>query len=331
MNAKWQQLCHTILDPDTQNILITSHAFPDGDSIASQLALRALLIQLNKTVTIYNNDPPPERYRFLPGSELIETVFPDQFEPQLLVVLDVVPWERLGRVSSLHENHYPMVIIDHHVYDEWPEGFYYIDPTKAATAEIIYDLYKELRVPITKDAAFALFTGLLTDTGRFRFSNTNSNVLRKAADLIDCGANSEWITREIYFKRPLNFFKNFAKVIETMQIIPEFRAVICHFTAAMNQGNPIRMEETEDMIELINSLKEIDLYIFLKEYKANEFKISFRSRDQVDGRQIANLLGGGGHKHASGARLSGDLAFVKQTVLDAVNRTQAISGRNSSN
>ncbi|MBP7459669.1 MAG: bifunctional oligoribonuclease/PAP phosphatase NrnA [Candidatus Delongbacteria bacterium] len=314
------QIVHQLINAETQNILITSHAFPDGDSIASQVALAYLLKQLNKNVMIYNQDTVPERYRYLPGSQWIQTDWNPEFNPQLLLVLDVLPWERLGTVQWIRDLHLPLIVLDHHIHDHPIEEDHYIDPGMAATAQIIYQLYLISQLPICREAADCLYTGILTDTGRFRFSNTSADILQMAADLVRHGANPETITREIYFNRNPSFLKNLGKVLNTIEIVPEYQCLFCHFTMDMNNGMPIRMEETEDIIEYVNCLESVKLYIFIKEYKSGEFKVSLRSRDEVDARNLAVYFGGGGHKHASGAKLSGNLIQVRAQLMEQLHR-----------
>lgn len=316
MKLDLTQIVHQLINVETRNILITSHAFPDGDSISSQLALAYLLKQINKNIMIYNQDPVPEQYRYLPGIEWVETNWNDGFEPQLLLVLDVLPWERLGTVQWLKDMHLPVIILDHHIYDHLVEEDHYIESAMSATAQIIYQLFKISQFPITPEAANCMYTGILTDTGRFRFSNTTADIMAMAADLVRCGANPEYITREIYFNRTTSFLKNLSKVLNTVEVLSDQHCLFCHYTMDMNNGMPIRMEETEDIIEFVNCLEEVNLYIFVKEYKPGEFKVSFRSRDEVDARNLAAYFGGGGHKHAAAAKISGTLAQVRTLLLE---------------
>ncbi len=315
LNEIWKRISNI----DVKNILITAHAYPDGDSISSQLGLYYLLKSIGKNVYIYNNDPVPIKYRFLPSADEIKTEYNYNLNPHLIIILDVIPWERLGKVRELSKQNIPLIIMDHHIYDKPVYFDHFIDHQKAATSQIIFDLYKTANIEIEKDAAIALYTGLMTDTGRFRFSNTNSDVFRTAAQLVDAGADPELIARNVYFNKSISYLKNLSKVLNTIELYKDNAILFCYFTMEMNNGKAITMEETEDIIEQINSLKDVKLYIFIKEYRHNEFKISFRSRDNFDARSIATQFNGGGHKHSAGAKIQGPIENVKKKLFEVLN------------
>jgi len=314
MNLSMNQVWKEINKPELNRIVITSHAHPDGDSICSQIALYHLLKELKKEIYIYNNDPVPKQYTFLPDTDKVKTAYNESFNCDLIIVLDVTPWERLGRAQSLKQYDLPILIIDHHLYDTPQEFKGVIDSNAAATAELIYQLYEAGNIKISLESAKHIYTGLLTDTGRFRFSNTASSVMEIAGKMIRIGVNPEKITREVYYNRPVSYINNMAKVLNSIEIYQQKRTLISYFTMDMNNGKAIRMEEAEGFLEVMNSLKDIDLYVFIKEYKKNEFKLSFRSRDPKDARSYASKIGGGGHKHAAGGKMSGSLSDIKMRL-----------------
>jgi len=318
MQLTLNMFCDKILNNRRKNIVLTSHAYPDGDSISSQLALYSLLKALGKNVVIFNNDLVPKIYRFLPNSDKIMTDYEMKFNADLLIFLDVIPWDRSGKVKELKDKGIPLVALDHHIYDQLPQCDFHIDSTASATAELVYRVFKEVNHPISKEVAINIYAGVLTDTGGFRHQNTNADVLRIAGEMAELGADPYQITRMIYYQRPQSFLQNLNKVLNTVEHIESKKTIIYHFSMEMNLGRPIRVEDTENITETISTIEGVNLYIFCKEYKNNEYKLSFRSRDDIDSRQLAVQLGGGGHKYAAGAKLRGNYKQVREHILSLI-------------
>ncbi|MGD8962256.1 MAG: DHH family phosphoesterase, partial [Desulfobacterales bacterium] len=181
-----------------QRILIASHAEPDGDCLGSLVALGLALGKLDKTITLFNSSPIPAVYRFLPGVERIVKQIKEAKEYDLAVVLDCGDILRVGEDSSVVEQIPILINIDHHVSNTGFGDIQLIDTNACATAELVYRLIEALEIPFDKAIATAIYLGILTDTGSFRFSNTNPAAFAISKAMIDIGVEPHTVAQRVF-------------------------------------------------------------------------------------------------------------------------------------
>jgi phosphoesterase RecJ-like protein len=294
------------------HFLLATHSRPDGDALGSQCALYLALRYLGKSVRVVNHDPVPRCYRWLPFCDAVEVS--DLLPPhEACIVVDVGDLNRI-REGTRREDYAALLNIDHHSSGTPFGDLNWVDPTAAATGELIYRLIRELGVPVDKPIAEAVYTTLVTDTGGFRYSNTTSRVLRLAADLMDAGADASLICDHIFSNMPRNAFELVRLSLATLQTRLDGRVGIMMLSHDDFLKSNAKDEDTDGLVNYVRKLDGVEVGIFLKEYADSSIRASFRSRNGLDVGALAARLGGGGHKYASGVTLKGPL----EAALDGV-------------
>ncbi|MDB4823683.1 bifunctional oligoribonuclease/PAP phosphatase NrnA [Acidimicrobiia bacterium] len=295
-------------------ILITGHINPDGDAVGSALALKLLLDSLNieSTVAFDVIGELPSNLNHLPFN-LIST--PDKDVYKTTYVFDCGSSSRLGKLESLVLNSEKIVVVDHHIEPTFGD-LQIIDPKAASTTQVLYRILIEEDLSITQEIADCLMTGLITDTGRFQYSNTNSEVFSIAADLMSKGSNLSSISENIYGSIELDALKLQSKVIERIELDRELRFL--HSVVYQEDYSEFKTTpaETDFLIDVVRLAKESDIALLLKEQTDGSFKGSLRSRTDFNVQQLASFFDGGGHKAASG--FSSDLS-IDEIILNIKN------------
>ncbi len=316
-------------------VVIVSHVDPDGDALGSCLGLKRALESLGKHVTIAMQ--PPRYLEFLvePG-ELVESL-PSLPADCLLFVLDVAARSRVAGAPV--DGAAYLVNIDHHGTNDRFGDAAVVQPAKAATALLITELVDELGVEFTPRIATPCLAGILTDTGNFRYGNTNREVLETAGYLIDKGVAYVDLTDRLQWRHP-TYFRTLGKVMDTVHFELDGELVIAHFTAAMRTGAGAADDDSDDFVGIIRYAEGVKIAVILKERAREhglarepmlareqtgdvEVKVSVRTRGGVSAQAICVELGGGGHVAAAGATVAGDLATVEQKVVAACARELA--------
>ncbi len=300
------------------SILISVHKSPDGDALGSQLALMHALEKLNKNVTANNLDPVPEMYRFLPGSSRILTGSSAAGRYDAFVVLDSDP-PRTG----LFNGRYPadtLINIDHHVTNQLEWKLTWLDPDASATGEMVYRLIMGLGVSLDRDIALCLYTAIFTDTGSFRYSNTSPASMRIAADLVDAGADPWFVTENVYESYEYRRIKLLGSVLSGIERTEDGRVAWVVVTTDLYRQTGARAEDTENFVNFVRSVKGVEVAVLFRQTAEAQYKISMRSKGRIDLSVLAQSLGGGGHKNASGCILDGTFEEVKSRVLREVDK-----------
>lgn len=297
--------------------LIASHIDPDGDTIGAAIALSMAFESMGKAHSVYDRDPIPEIYRFLPGRERFTSSLPD-LKGFHIILLDCNEPERAGLDNT--DNLYS-VVIDHHETLKDFGDIKWIDPSSAATGLMIYCLIKGLGVKITKDMATNLYTAIAVDTGTFRYSNTTSEVLTACADLVNSGADPYLISEALYNSWSGNRFMLLVRALNTIEIVND-AAFIC-VTKEMFAETGTSPEDTESFSNFPRMMKSIKLSAFLREIKEGHWKASLRSKGDLNVAKIADALGGGGHKNAAGFTMKTDLKTAKEALLRAISNKKS--------
>ncbi len=297
------------------SFIIVSHENPDGDSLGAQLAMALGLRSLGKKAQILCNNPVPKIYDFLPGQECLITSGEVKTDKEgVLLALDCGDLERTGLVFLPHPP--PVVInIDHHVSNTNFGHFNWVDTNASATSEMVFRLLTLLDVKLTPSIATNIYTGILTDTGSFQYSNTSAECLNIASQLVNAKADPHSISLAVYDRKSLPALRLMGLVLSDMEIYHQHMTAILTVTREMLKNLHATYEDTEELITLPKKIGSIEISVLIKEMNEGEYKISFRSKGKVNVEQMANRFGGGGHPNAAGAKLNGKLPEVKKKIL----------------
>ena len=308
-----------------QNIAITSHVMPDGDNIGSMLALYNALSGMGKHVQVFSSDNPPHVFSFLSGYENIKNCTNQTKENfDILFVLDCGSIDRIGNCSKLTERSDKIINIDHHGTNSNFADISVIDTNASATGELVYDLIKQMKVDITKDIAYCLYTSILTDTGGFRYSNTSPKTHFIIAELISSGIDFGMIYDKIYRNFRYQDISALGKALSTIELYHDGK--IAYMELLKNDIEDVVGYDcdhdninTSDFIDFARDIEDVEVAVFVKEFASNEYKISLRSKSYVDVKLICEKNGGGGHVRAAGCTIIGNsIEEVKGKILKQI-------------
>src|SRR6266496_4159435 len=285
--------------------LLVTHENPDGDALGSILALKLALDQLGKdsVMYLYGDAPLPVEYAFMPLAELRRRL-PDDWRERVLIAVDCANETRIGPEPEPLDGAPPVLDIDHH-HDNTRFGqINLIVPNASSTGEVLRDVFAELGVELTPEIAEALYIALVTDTGRFQYSNTTAKALRLAAELVDAGADVHQIFRRVYETVQFAKLKLLARALERAQVYDGGRLVISYLLRGDFHDLGVGEEYGEGIIDYLRSVEGAELAATIREPPEPPDaarRISLRSSsDEVDVSAIARQRGGGGHPQAAG-------------------------------
>jgi len=320
----WPELQEALSSRDTY--VLTTHVSPDGDGLGAQLVLQEYLRSLGKTVHIVNADPVPGRYSFLDtdGTFLADT--PDSRalteSADATIFVDTASWSQLGSLEEFIRGTSSFrVAIDHH-----PAGDLEVDLVvrrveASATCELLYDFLRSVGFSIEGSVAAALFVGVATDTGWFRYANATPKVFEIASTLCGSGAPCSKIYHQIFEQDPIERLRLLGNALATIATDADGQIIYFYISRDTFQQSGIDESYTESFISYARLAGGGKIVILFKETEPGVVRVSFRSRGDVDVRALARQLGGGGHHNASGATACGELQSVIQDVLSRARRS----------
>ena len=300
--------------------LVTSHMNPEGDAIGSALAVAISLETIGKEVTVYNQDPTPENLRFLPMSDAVvhEVNNPRHFDAA--IILDCADLNRLGKDAKKIGEIKRTINIDHHKTNDRFGDFVFVDPDSSSTAEIMYGLIKDIPVRITQEIATNIYTGILTDTGSFCYSNTSAEVLEIAGELVRRGVNPSFVAEEVYERQSVSKLRLLGSALNTLEILDKGRIGSMKVSLPMLMAAGATPDLTENMVNYPKSIRGVEVAVLFRELSKDHYKVSLRSNERVDVADVAKEFGGGGHAKASGCIIRGNLPEVEAQVFNAINK-----------
>ncbi|OFI07731.1 bifunctional oligoribonuclease and PAP phosphatase NrnA [Clostridium acetireducens DSM 10703] len=306
---------------ESNEIAITFHTSPDGDSLGSSLALMQGLRKLNKNAYILCKEELPKSFSFLPYSKDIDK---DKFtlkeNTDCVIVLDCGNVERINANLKFENKNCVIINVDHHLSNDLYGNLNFVDANAAAVGEIVYQMLMSLGVEIDTDIATCLYTSLITDTGSFRYSNTSCVTHAIAGDLINCGIDFSSIHRKIFENKDYIRVKLYGKVIEDLKIVDDKICIIRITKNMLKQLNVEEASDTSDVISLGMQINTVEVAILLKESEEG-VKVSLRSKSKVDVRKVAENFGGGGHIRASGLCINDKSIYeVEKLILEEVRK-----------
>lgn len=305
---------------EEDKFFIATHINPEGDAIGSSLALSMALESIGKKTVLYDKDPIPEFYRFLPGHERFTNSISPLITSHLpLILLDCNSLERAGLDGLSFE--YSAVIDHHETEKSTTHGDFgdvrWVEPEAAATGIMVFYLIKGLGIEITKEMAINLYSAVAIDTGTFRYSNTTGEVLRVSAELIEAGASPAYISNSLYEVWSEKRFALLIMALNTLEIRDNVAVTVV--TKEMYEKTGAGPEDTENFSNFPRMMRDIKISAFFREIGDNYWKVSLRSKGDINVARIATLFEGGGHKNAAGCKIKANLESAKESLIKAVN------------
>lgn len=292
-----------------KHVLVASHTYPDGDAIGSLLAMGLALDNLGKAVTIYNASPIPAVYKFLPSIGRITSRMDVQAVYDTAIMLDCGDMERLGESFAAVAKKIPVLVnIDHHVTNTGFGDLQLIDTQACASAEIVYRLIKGLHIPISTAMAAAIYTGIFTDTGSFRFSNTNRAAFAICEEMLQLGVDPWTVSRHVYGTYSLGRIKLLNLALDTIELARNGRVSMMTLTQEMLRKTGTQPEDTDGLINYARGIEDVKLAVLIQQKQNGRetpsgpapYHVSLRSDGSIDVADLAATFGGGGHATAAG-------------------------------
>lgn len=309
MKITVQMAADMLLEKD--NIVILAHRKPDGDTLGASFGLLYALLSIGKTARVECADGYPLRYNFIFGDYV-----PAAFTPELVVAADVAS---AGLLGSLAET-YPRVdlCIDHHKSNTLFAGATLLDPSSPAATQIMYGVITAMGILPDRLVADALFTGLSTDTGCFRFGSVTAATHRVAAELIACGARHRLINKLMFDTKSRGRLEVERVMLDTLSYHFDGRCAMISLPADIREQFSVTEAELDGISAFARRIEGVLVGITIRAQENGEFRISLRSENPVDSSAICAVFGGGGHTNAAGCTLTGALDDVTAKLLDAV-------------
>ena len=306
-----------------RRVCLTTHVNPDGDGLGSEAGLAHLLRAQGVEVVITNPTPTPPRYDFLfqslPGVDRTDEAIKEIRRADSIVVLDIGDISRIGMLAgAVTERGVPVACVDHHVSGgSLPDGPRYVDPHASATAALVYEIALGNDWPLTREAARSLYVGILTDTGAFRFSNTDARTLRTAAALLETGLDPEGIYLDVYANAPEGRARLLAEALQTLVVEPEAGLAWVTVPPGAMTRHGVTADDLDGVVEYPRSIAGVRMALLFRELASGRIKVSLRSVGDVDVAAFARPFGGGGHVKAAGVSVDGTMAQAQELILSA--------------
>jgi bifunctional oligoribonuclease and PAP phosphatase NrnA len=303
LDAALVQQVMSLLEP-AQHIALLAHEHPDGDCLGSALGFAHILRQMGKTCVPACADPAPQAFHFMPSIETLQnTLGNEQFD--LVIALDAGELTRYGALYEQHStflNSATILNIDHHVSSQGCGQVTLIDPTAASTTELVVLLQQQAGLPLDRDAAVCLLTGLITDTGSFQYTSTTARTMAAGALLVRAGAVAETIVKPLFRTRSLAQARFQAAAINNAQTSPDGRLIWSYATAETLASTGATSDMDDNFSGTLRDIAGVGIAAFFRSFdNPNETRVSLRSNTPYDVARICMRLGGGGHPRAAGA------------------------------
>jgi phosphoesterase RecJ-like protein len=300
---------------DRNSFLVTSHTRPDGDAIGSVLATRELLCRMGKHVDAVMRDPVPVIYQPLPYTNAIQQVQHVNGTHEVALILECDSLQRTG-IDGIDSQQRMLINIDHHNSAREFAHINWIQKDACATAEMIFNLARVAGVKLTPEMATCLYTAVLTDTGSFCFFGTNQRTFALAEELVRAGADPAAIAHDVYFANPEGKMRLLGEALQTMQRHSDLMWMYVTQEHMRNSG--AREEDCEGLVNYALSIEGIQTALFFRELPNGRFRVSLRSKGNIDVASIAEKFGGGGHRCASGCSIEGPLSRAVDELITQI-------------
>jgi phosphoesterase RecJ-like protein len=304
---------------ERQRFVISSHERPDGDALGSELAMAFALRHIGKQVRVVNRDPAPAPLMVFPGVTDVEVAVRIDDPGDAVIIMECGDLTRTG-VEGLDRGF--VINIDHHVGNTGFGALQWFDPTAAACGEMVFDLVQALGVPMSTEIAVHVYVAILTDTGSFHYSAISPKTFDIARQCVEAGVDAPAVARSVYDSNTIGRIKLFGSVLDRMEIDDTGRVATLYLDDAMLRSCGATADDSDGLINLPLTARDIRAVILFKEDGAGRWRISLRSKGSVNVNAVARLHGGGGHVNASGCSASGRLdalaALLRRQVTEQI-------------
>jgi bifunctional oligoribonuclease and PAP phosphatase NrnA len=298
-----------------QRFVVSSHSRPDGDSIGSQLAMAYALRDLGKDVVVVNSDPAPPPLMQFPGVPEITIAQRVDGDFDAAIIMECGDLARTG-VEGL--DRFFVINIDHHPGNTTYGQINWFHPASAACGEMVFDLVRALGVPLSVEIATHVYLAILTDTGSFHYGSISPRSFEICKQTLEAGVNPVEVSRNVYDSNNMGRLKLFGAVLGNMQIDPTGQIAIVYLDHEMARAAGGTYEDTEGLINLPLTVKEIQAVVFFKHVEGEQYRVSMRSKGEIDIGAVAKEFGGGGHKNAAGCTVTGGVDALQKLFIEKI-------------
>jgi phosphoesterase RecJ-like protein len=295
-----------------QTFVLTSHARPDGDAVGSQLAMAYALKALGKSVRCVDKDPAPPPLMPFPGVADIQLAAHFDAPADAVIVMECGNLSRTG-VSGFEK--YFIINIDHHQGNSLYGAVNWFDETACACGEMVFEVIEGLEVPLTPDIATHIYIAILTDTGGFHYGNITPRTFEICTRCTEAGANPAAIARAIYDCNTLGRLRLTGGVLHNLELEAGGRMALAHLSLQLLKETGSTHEDSDGLINMPLTVKEVEAVAFFKEIEPAIYRISMRSKGDVDVNRVAKVFGGGGHKNAAGCSMTGTYPEIRAALV----------------
>lgn len=300
----------------SKTFFIAGHMRPDGDTIGSGLALASVLRRLGKKVTHCSADAVPDDLMFMPGARNIKITKKQAGHFDCAIILESINLTRIGSIIS--DSQAKIIInIDHHLAHMNFGHINYVVPKSASVAELVYEIFENLKINPTKQEAENLYIGIVTDTGRFQQLNTNANAHIVTAKLLECGVNASAISKKLFLTKPINKLRLYGAALYNLKTALDDKFVYVKLTKKMFRQTKAKDFEADGIINYCISVPSAVVGCVIKEIDKNTTKISLRSIENFNLLGIVSQFGGGGHKNAAGCTINENIDDAAKKIIEA--------------
>ncbi|MBQ3181837.1 MAG: bifunctional oligoribonuclease/PAP phosphatase NrnA [Clostridia bacterium] len=300
-----------------QTIAIFSHLNPDGDALGSAFAMKYVLESIGKCATVYLEKSMPEKFNFL-GNDYEIADENTKIFADLALVLDCGEYSRLGKCENGCRKISDVVCVDHHKTGGDFGKFYYNEPDAAATAQVVYKLANLLTKNIPKLAYEAIYTGMSTDTGHFKFSNVSPETFFVAAKILNAGINHRKITTIIYDTQKREKLVFLGEAAKRVKFYQDGKIALLECYGDFLEEFGLTYDDIDELPNIPLNLEGVEVAVLVKDRDQDSRRVSFRTKDVIDVSEIAQKFGGGGHKSAAACVISGDIEEEITKIIDAI-------------
>jgi len=306
-----------------KTFFVAGHQNPDGDSLGCTLAISSVLRRMGKRVYSYADNPAGRDLDFLP---MLSTVHigqkpPQDFEPDTVIMLECSDESRGGDLDKILKSAATVINIDHHLTSETYGDYNYINPSASSTAEIMWSLLEIMQVYVNPDEATCLYTGLITDTGRFLHSNTTAEAMRAGSCMLAAGADVKSVNKVLFFTKSYVEMKLLGRALEKLQLISNGKIAVIILTLQDFKLFNAEPSYTQGIVSQPVMIPGVEVSLLVKE-EADKISVNLRSQGRVDVSAIAAQFGGGGHARAAGFKKTG--VKLEELTKELIVKTEAV-------
>ncbi len=304
--------------------LVVTHVNPDGDALGSLLGMHLALREMGKRSWALCRDGVPEMYRFLPGVDaVIEEPGCLNSLPRWIISVDAATEQRISGDLSRFRSSARLINIDHHPTNPGFGELNLVDSTASSTAELVLTVLKQAGYKLSPEVGKCLFTGVVTDTGGFRFAGVDGRTMKLAAEMLDSGFDSYEVTRHVFEEYPLSRLKLERLLLDRIEILLDGRLIVSTLYSEDFSKLGATLADSENLVNRLRESRGVEAGVLLTKMSEDLMRVSLRSKDQVDVSVIAASLGGGGHRHAAGIKSSLPLPELKRRIIAAIEKALA--------